>query len=771
MNHTHKSSTISILLSVALGVCATFVCAQAQTQTPTLASNQVPFQELTPATRAPKQSTAPTTGAATQSGPQSTATAPATAAPVTAAPATITPAQAEAVQKLSTPNGMLPQWSGSAAPAPAVTEITNQAPANQQGMEQKLEAVANGAPPVVDVTEHGTVTLAAQGIEITKLLELLSIKSKLNIVASEKVKALVSVSLYDVPVDQALDALLTVNGFVWERQGPFIMVYARAEKEAMDKSKLKRDAHVFTLQFLSPDDALALVKPLLSEGGTAVSLGKVKEGFEPTITDGGSDTYAFATRVLVNDYPEVIEKSARILKESDIQPQQVRVEATILVADVSEDDAFGLDITAVGNIDFATVTGGPMNAFNDLKSGKITPPNATANAASLYPGVPDVDPTLKLGVISNDVAIFLQMLDQVKTTTVLARPSVTVLNRQKAQVNIGQKLGYLSTTQTQTSTTQDVQYIDTGIKLTFRAFISPDGMVRMELAPSIVAAEYVTKKFQGLETSFPNQSNQELRTNVRVKSGQTIVLGGLFREVTSTTNRQIPVFGDLVPGALSGQADATLRQEVIFLVTPTIVEDPKSSMDGDMALKVIDAVQTGARAGLLPFSHAQIAGNYQTQALDAWRGGDTKKASLYADQAIRVSPNSPSMIQLREDIRANNSAPWKNKLDSLDLLPDYIREKGTVLGFPQGVPKDVPGATPNTTSTPELTAPPAAVPAVEPAKTITTNTAAPTTQAMKVAPVTLAVKTNPANDGKNYGVDVGYILTPPEPTQQPKEKQ
>ena len=774
MNHSHISGKISILLSAMLGVCAAFVCAQTQTQASTVASNlavtQVPFQELTPATRAPKQSTTPTTGAATQSGAQSTATVPETTAPATTAPITNAATQTEAVKKLSTPNGMLPQWSGSTAPTPAVTEITNQAPANQQGMEQKLEAVANGAPPVVDVTDHGTVTLAAQGIEITKLLELLSIKSKLNIVASEKVKALVSVSLYDVPVDQALDALLTVNGFVWERQGPFIMVYARAEKELLDKSKMKRDARVFTLQFLAPDDALALVKPLLSEGGTAVSLGKVKEGFEPTLSDGGGDTYAFATRVLVNDYPEVIEKAAGILKDTDVQPQQVRVEATILVADVTEDDAFGLDITAVGNIDFATVTGGPMNAFNDLKSGLIKPANATANAASMYPAG-TVDPTLKLGVISNDVAIFLQMLDQVKNTTVLARPSVTVLNRQKAQVNIGQKLGYLSTTQTQTSTTQEVQYIDTGIKLTFRAFISPDGMVRMELAPSITAATYENVKSQGTDSQIPNQSNQDLRTNVRVKSGQTIVLGGLFREVSSTTNRQIPLFGDLVPGALSGQKDATLRQEVIFLVTPTIVEDPKSSMDGDMALKVIDAVQTGARAGLLPFSHAQIAGNYQTQALDAWRAGDTKKASLYADQAIRVSPMSPSMVQLREDIRANDSAPWKTKLDSLDLLPDYIREKGTVLGFPQGVPKDVPDATSNTTTTPETTAPPVAVPGAEPAKTITTNTAVPTTQAVKVAPVTLAVKTSRAIEFKNNEVDVGYILTPPEPTQQPKEKQ
>jgi type II secretory pathway component GspD/PulD (secretin) len=598
-------------------------------------------------------------------------------------------------------------------------------------------AVGDDTPPptpTVSVSEHGTVTLAAQGIEITKLLELLSIKSRMNIVASEKVKALVSVSLYDVPIDEALDALLTVNGFVWERQGPFVMVYTRAEKEAMDKAKMKREPRVFTLQFLAPDDALTLVKPLLSEGGTAVSLGKVKEGFEPTVADGGSDTYAFATRVLVNDFPDVIEKAARVLTESDVQPQQVRVEATILVTDVNEEDAFGLDISLVGKIDFSQVTGGPMAAFSGLKNNNLNtngtypdPVPASASAASLFPAT-EADPTLKMGVLTNDVAVFLQMLDQVKNTTVLARPSVTVLNRQKAQVNIGAKVGYLSTTQTQTSTTQEVQYIDTGIKLTFRAFISPDGMVRMELNPSIVGAEYKNvKSVTGAGTGdvqIPNQTTQELRTNVRVKSGQTIVLGGLFREDAVTTNRQIPVLGDIAPGAFSGQADKTVRQEVIFLVTPTIVQDPKSDLDGDKALKVIDAVQAGARAGLLPFSHAQIGGHYQLQALDAWRAGDRERAGLYADQALRVAPNSPSMIQLREDIRADHSAPWRNKLDSLDLLPDYIRRKGMVLGFPQDVPK----AEPTEPADPKLEAAPVAAPVPAPVATpAATGTPAETT--------------------------------------------
>ncbi len=578
------------------------------------------------------------------------------------------------------------------ASAPAQTEPAPEPAPSEPLAQTASPSAANDAS--VSVTDHGTVTLAAQGIDITKLLELLSIKSHMNIVASEKVKAQVSVSLYDVPIDQALDALLTVNGFVWERQGPFVMVYTRAEKEAMDKAKMKREARVFTLQFLSPDDALTLTKPLLSEGGTAVSLGKVKEGYEPTISDGGSDTYAYATRVLVNDFPDVLDKAAKILKEADVQPQQVRVEATILVADVAENDAFGLDISAVGSINFGNVVGGPMNAFDSLKNGtqKPYPGKGTANDASLYPEIEGTNPTLQVGVLTNDLAIFLQMLDEVRNTTVLARPTVTVLNRQKAQVNIGKKLGYLSTTQTQTSTTQEVQYIDTGVKLTFRAFISPDGMVRMELAPSIIQAQYATVKFQGTDTSIPNQANQDLRTNVRVKSGQTIVLGGLFTDSSDTRNRQIPLLGDAIPGAFSGQSDVTKRQEVIFLVTPVIVEDPKSAADGDQALKVIDAVQTGARAGLLPFSHAQIGGNYQMQAMEAWRAGDKAKALLYADQALRVTPNLPSMIQLREDIRTDNAGPWKSKLDSLDMMPDYIRKNGMLLGFPQGVPKDAAAA-------------------------------------------------------------------------------
>ena len=538
------------------------------------------------------------------------------------------------------------------------------------------------APARVDVTEDGRFSLSAQGIEVARLLELISIKARQNIVASDKVTGLVTVNLYDVPLEEALNAVLNVNGLAWKREGDFIFVLTQAEVDA----QRGREARVFTLQFLSAEDTIAFIKPVLSEQGSAVALGKVEAGFEATVEDGGADSFAFAAKVMVNDYGENVARAAKLIEELDTPPKQVRVEATILTVDLTDDTAFGLDISVVGNIDFANVVGGPMGAFDAVRRNDLTtrgatptpvttPTPSTANAASLYPvaqGQPD--PTAKIGVVTSDVAIFLQMLDEVTDSTVLARPTVTVLNRQRAQVLIGERIAYLSTTQTQTSTTQEVKYLDVGVKLRFRPFVSPDGMVRIELAPQVSTAKTKTIKAVGGEATVPDELTQELRTNIRVKSGQTIVLGGLFRETSIVTNRQIPGLGDLIPGAFSGASGQMKKQEIIFLITPTVIEDAQDYREGEKALQVAEAAKVGARAGLLPFSESHLAGNYQVQAMEAWKKGDRSTALYYVDQALRTQKNSPSMIALREAIRTDRKAGYGHELDALELLDPRQRE-------------------------------------------------------------------------------------------------
>src|SRR5204862_638788 len=127
----------------------------------------------------------------------------------------------------------------------------------------------------------------------------------------------------------------------------------------------------------------------------------------------------------------------------------------------------------------------------------------------------------------NDVAAFIRMLDEVSNTTIISRPNILCLNRQSGHVLVGRKVGYLNTTSTDTTTTQTVEFLDTGTQLYFRPFVSADGMIRMELKPKVSEAviRNVTNS-GGAAVTIPDEISNELTTNVMVRDGQTVVLGG-----------------------------------------------------------------------------------------------------------------------------------------------------------------------------------------------------------------------------------------------------
>lgn len=575
--------------------------------------------------------------------------------------------------------------SAAAAPQEPATTAAGQAPAAssaQAGAEGAGKAPSPAdplSPPLtIDVSPSGTITLSARDVPVDSLLELLSVRSKQNIVASDKVDGTVSVNLYDVPFADALEAILSVNGLVSVRQGAFIFVYTQQEFTDAEKAKRQLGTQVFTLQFLNAADAEGFVKPILSTTGQMASRGSVTAGFTPTAENGGADEYAYTARIVVNDYANNLAEIGRVLKEIDVAPQQVRVEATVVSASVDEDNSYGLDIAAIGNLNFQNIVASaipPLGVPDALQTGR----NATGDFLSPYPtnvqaGTVTNDvklpnspsPNMRMGLVYDDVAVFLTILDEVTDITVLARPAVTCLNRQRAAVLIGERVAYLSTTQNQTSTTQTVNYLDTGIELTFRPFITDDGMIRMELIPSI--SDYSLRRIGvpgGGFTEVPDESSQELRTNVRVRSGQTIVLGGLFSDKIVSRRRQVPFLSEipLIGGAISGQADQLERDEIIFLVTPTIVEDQKLYEEGRDSLEVAQDVRVGARAGLLPFSREQIAANYQQDAFEAYARGDTKQALGYASAALRMKPVLPAMLRLKEQLTALPGSHYQEAVD------------------------------------------------------------------------------------------------------------
>ncbi|MCI0676549.1 MAG: type II and III secretion system protein, partial [Phycisphaerales bacterium] len=362
-------------------------------------------------------------------------------------------------------------------------------------------------------------------------------------------------------------------------------------------------------------------------------------------------------RLVVNDYPENLDAIAALLGNLDTPPSQVLVEATVLQTAVDESDAWGVDFTLLGDIDFIDFHT-PLGAVNNLLDGDdprtgVQPADNRAHVGTTSVGNTGGAGGLKIGVISNDIAVFLRVLDEVVDSQVLARPKIMALNRQRAEVLVGARIGYLSTTSTETTTTQSVQFLDTGIQLVFRPFISKDGMIRMELKPSVSEASLrsVTDA-TGSVVTIPDELTNQVTTNVRIQDGQTLVLGGLFKDQTSTTRRNIPILGDLplIGPVFSGQDDRIERSEVIFLITPSIVHDEKLWAAGEEHLATVDSLRVGARAGLLPWSKDKVTSSYNQKAVDAYNAGQNDEALHHINKSLNVSPNQPEMIRLRETI-------------------------------------------------------------------------------------------------------------------------
>jgi type IV pilus assembly protein PilQ len=428
----------------------------------------------------------------------------------------------------------------------------------------------------VNVTEYDTVSLNVQNTDLAQVLQLLSIQGKRNIVPSPKVDGKVTANLYDVTFHEALDAILQQNGCGYREKGNFIYIYTVEELRKIDQAERRLAYRVMKLNYLTATDASTFVTPLLSSAGSIAISGSVAAGFQPSLSDGGANSYSLPDTMVVRDYQENIEEIAKVIKMLDVRPKQVLVEATILKADVTENNAFGVDFSILTNIAVDAFTN-PLNAVTDLIKGNVQPTRSTGAITSGVGNVADGQGGLKVGVVTGNVAAFIRALDSVTDTTIVANPKLLALNRQKADVLIGEKIGYLSTTATATATTQTVEFLDTGTQLTMRPFVSDDGFIRLELRPQISSAR-IRDVVPGTSTAaitIPDEVTQELTTNVMVQDGQTVVLGGLFKEETTVTRDQIPLLGDIpiAGAAFQGRDDTMTRSEVIFLITPHIIRD------------------------------------------------------------------------------------------------------------------------------------------------------------------------------------------------------
>ncbi|NUQ50818.1 MAG: hypothetical protein HUU27_12995, partial [Phycisphaerae bacterium] len=526
--------------------------------------------------------------------------------------------------------------------------------------------------------DDGLLDVNVRRTDIAAVLESLSYQARANIVASPSVRGEVSANLYGVTLWQALDAVLTPGGFVYRRNGNLIYIGTPAEIASQLPPPVLR---VFKLRYITRGEAVTAIGTLLGD------VGKVTAG-GPGTTAGVSGTTPSGTGsaeaeegigvdyVLVTAPPELMPSVEQLLREIDVRPKQVLIEATILRATLNESMEMGIDFTLLGGVDFQNVSS-TSDAAANIRTGALpeeffqdTTVNANTDfAANVSAG------GFTFGIIHNQFGAFIRALEDVTDVVVVANPKVIALNKREAEVIVGRRDGYLTTTVTQTAAVQTVDFLETGTQIKIRPVINDDGTVRMRVHPKDSSGGLTAAQ-------LPFEETTEATAEILVEDGKTVLIGGLFRERTSIARSQIPLLGN-IPGLgvlFQSSADRTIREEVIVLLTVHVLKHTREEDEAFASLvEDVERVRVGSRRGLSGLARERLAQAFYQEAVRQAEAGQRDLAMLNVRMALHNAPKHLAALKLKESLlsrRLWDSEGTRMRTIALQLIQNTAAEPG-----------------------------------------------------------------------------------------------
>lgn len=420
-------------------------------------------------------------------------------------------------------------------------------------------------PPPQPLPPSQPITLHVDDTDVRKVLEMLSRQAKENILVSPNVAGSVTLDLRGMSLDDALQAIATLCHISFKRRDGAVYVYTTAEIDQVEEEDLP--VRVYRLNHVRGPDLEKMVKPILSKRGVVSSSPESEVGIKSNDEKAGGDSPGGNDVLIVQDHERILKRVDRVIEQIDVQPVQVLIEAVIVAVKLENGMDLGVNFAVLDGAQNALTVAGSGAAINAAAG--FTPATVITTAGKVVgdttSGFAENSQGLKFGFVDNTVTGFLRALESLGETEILACPRLLVLNKQRAELQLGDRLGYKTLTQTQTSTVEQVQFMDVGTQLRLRPFITSDGMVRMEVHP-----EKSTGKVD--LAGVPQTNNAQVTTNVMVPDGATIVIGGLMETEREVDEKGIPLLCRIpYLGILfRHNVTTTTRKELIVILTPHI---------------------------------------------------------------------------------------------------------------------------------------------------------------------------------------------------------
>jgi len=446
------------------------------------------------------------------------------------------------------------------APAKSVTVITPDGkPAAEKRVTMTYEAAAarpaaprkqrspvitpqkRYIPPgrnIMDSLTREPISFDYNEADVREVLDMMAAKAGVNIIYGDDVSGTVTISLDKVPFSEAFETLLSVKSLAAQQVGNNILRIASPKTLVNEQKSAMMQTRVFFLNYTQAAGMKTQIDSVVTAEGRGAKC--------------SSDDVNNA--VIVTDTPVGLEATARFIRSLDRIPKQVMIEVKLV--EVSLDDSFDLGVNwnftdsagrAVGTTNLPGPTpagstyGGSLNFFGKISDFTFN----TVIAAAVKKG--------KLKVLSD--------------------PKVATLNNKEATINITDQVPYTTTESAvgsggATVTTARVTYVPSGIILKVTPSINSDGRISMHLNPE------VTQASGGSATTPPSTNVRSTDTNVIVRDGETVVIGGLIRDSQSKDVYKIPILGDIPLLGLLFRKESVSRKrlELLIFVTPKIIE-------------------------------------------------------------------------------------------------------------------------------------------------------------------------------------------------------
>ena len=441
-------------------------------------------------------------------------------------------------------------------------------------------------PTIEERTYSGApLSLEFQDVSVRTILEVLAQHTNTNIVASDSVSGNITLRLINVPWDQALDIILKSKNLDKRVNGNVIWVAPAAElaKQEADELKAQQEKKVLDplrTEYIRLNYAKAENVRTLIEAGRATS--DRSSGNTSLLTDRGTVTIDTRTNTLiVKDTAETISNIRDLISKIDIAVKQVMIEARI----VSATDTFSKELGVKWGIlsqgaasNRNLLVGGNLSTIDSLKT-YTTATNAdgttypvysgltAANNLSVNLGAANPAGSIAFGLLSiSDLLLDLELsaMQADNKGEVISSPKVLTADKQTAKIMSGTQIPYQEASASGATSTS---FIEAALSLEVTPNITPEGRIGLDLSiengsPTIINGATAVSK-------------DSIKTNVVVDDGQTVVLGGVFKNTLGNDVTKIPFLGDLpyVDRFFKRTSKSNNKQELLIFVTPKLVND------------------------------------------------------------------------------------------------------------------------------------------------------------------------------------------------------